>query len=322
MRVQSGIDWEIARLASRSFGVLTREELLHVGVTRSGIGRRIDAGRLLTEFPGVYRVGHRAPSREARYLAAVRACGEGAVLRGRAAGHLFGLLKGKAPPPEVAAPVQRRIEGVKTRRSRHLDARDTTTWKGIPVTTVPRTLVDLAELLSFDALSRACHEAEVLHRTTPAQVNAALGRRPKAPGTANLQRIIDGDVHVTLSKLEKRFLQRLRTAGLPLPQTNRPAGARRVDCRWPEHRLTVELDSYTYHHSRHAWEQDHRRDREAHARGDHIRRYTHHDVYKAPALMMRELVGLLEDRPRNHHDEHDRTHHGHDVDQEPKSLGL
>jgi very-short-patch-repair endonuclease len=100
-------------------------------------------------------------------------------------------------------------------------------------------------------------------------------------------------VRVTLSKLEARFLKRMREAGLPLPLTNRPAGSKRVDCRWPDHRLTVELDSYRYHHSRHAWEQDRRREREAHARGDEFRRYTYGDVFEAPDLMLAELRGLL-----------------------------
>ena len=93
---------------------------------------------------GVYRVGHRAPSIEATYLAAVLAGGEGALLNGRAAAHLLGLAKGTAPAPEVIARTKRRIEGVTTHRSHSLDARDATTFRGIPVTTVPRTLVDLA----------------------------------------------------------------------------------------------------------------------------------------------------------------------------------
>ena len=102
-----------------------------------------------------------------------------------------------------------------------------------------------------------------------------------------------GDVRVTLSELERRFLALLREAGLPLPQTNRPAGGFRVDCRWPEHRLTVELDSYRYHHSRHAWEQDRRREREARARGDEFRRYTYGDVAQSPRMMLAELSPLL-----------------------------
>jgi hypothetical protein len=181
---------------------------------------------------------------------------------------------------------------VKVRRCR-IDATDRTIWKGIPVTTVPRTLVDLAEVLSFDALSRACHEAGVRYGTTPRQVRAALGRKPKASGAAALRRVLDGDAPVTLSTLEKRFLQRLRAAALPLPVTNRIAGSKRVDCRWPEHALTVELDSYTFHNSRYAWEQDRTREREAHARGDHHRRYTHADVYNDARPMLAELGELL-----------------------------
>jgi very-short-patch-repair endonuclease len=98
---------------------------------------------------------------------------------------------------------------------------------------------------------------------------------------------------VTLSELERRLQELLTAAGLPLPETNKRAGGRRVDCRWPDRRLTVELDSYRYHRSRHAWEQDRRREREAHARGDEFRRYTHGDVVESPRLMLAELDALL-----------------------------
>jgi len=167
------------------------------------------------------------------------------------------------------------------------------TWRAIPVTTVARTLVDLAAVLAPDDLARACHEAGVRHGTTPAHVEAALARWPRVPGAGGLRRVMRGDVRVTLSKLEERFLALLREAGLTLPDTNRPAGGRRVDCRWPGFSLTVELDSYRYHHSRHAWEQDRSREREAHARGDEFRRYTYGDVFEHPRLMLAELRGLL-----------------------------
>jgi hypothetical protein len=128
------VETVLARLAARSHGVVTRQQLLAAGVTSDEIRQRLDTGGLLREHQGVYRVGHRAPSVEARYLAAVRACGEGAVLSGRAAAHLLGILKGAAPPPEVTAPTKRRVRGVATRRSREVQA---TTWRGIPITTVP-----------------------------------------------------------------------------------------------------------------------------------------------------------------------------------------
>jgi hypothetical protein len=209
-------------------------------VTRQGIASRLRRGDLLREHPGVYRVGHRAPSVEATYLADVLAAGEGAVLCGRAAAHLWGLIKGAAPGPEVICPTQRRIEGVTTRRSRYLDAQDVALRGGIPVTSVARTVVDLAAELPEEALARACHEAGVRYGLTPSAVVTVLARRPTTRGARKLRRVVGGDVHVTLSKLEARFLTLLRTRGLPLPVTNRPAGGRRVDCRWPEHRLTIE----------------------------------------------------------------------------------
>jgi hypothetical protein len=286
----STVEAVLAELARRSHGVVTRAQLLRAGITGDEITHRLSLGALLREHRGVYRVGHRAPSVEARYLAAVWACGDGAVLSGRAAAHLWGILKGVAPPPEVTAPSEHRIEGVTTHRARSIDR---TTHRGIPITTVPRTLVDLAAHLSLDALARACHEAGVLYDTTPRQVEAVLARRPRAKGAKRLRAVTSGDVHVTLSQLERAFRKRLKEAGLPLPETNRPAHGRRVDCRWPDRRLTVELDSYRYHHSRHAWEQDRRREREARARGDEFRRYTYGDVVESPRLMLAELRVLL-----------------------------
>jgi len=286
----------MAWIAGRAHGVVTRAELLDAGVSRREIAHRLRTGVLIVEFRGVYRVGHRAPSVEARYMAAVKACGPGARLSGLAAAHLFGLVQGAAPAPEVTAPTERRVTGVKTHRSRNMDPRDATKWRGIPVTTVPRTLVDLSSVLSLDALARAFHEAGVRHRTTPVQVEAALERCPTARRAGNLRRVVHGDVHVTLSTLERRFLELLREDDLPLPVTNRPAGGRLVDCRWPARRLTVELDGYRYHSSRHAWEQDRRREREAHARGDQHRRYTYADVLGQPAEMIAELRALLGQR--------------------------
>jgi hypothetical protein len=293
------VERELARIASAGHGVVTRAQLLSAGVTPQQIRSRVRVGSLIRVHRGVYRVGHRAPSIEATYLAAVLAAGEGALLCGRAAAHLLGLVKGEAPAPEVIARTERRIKGVKTHRSRaHRsgaarsgagDGRDATVVRGIPTTTVPRTLVDISSELSLDALARACHEAGVRYGATPNSVEAVLARRPNSPGAKRLRRVLNGDVHVTLSSLEAHFLELLRNENLPLPITNKPAGGRRVDCRWPEHRLTVELDGYQFHNSRHSWEQDRRREREARARGDDFRRYSYGDVFERPALMLREL---------------------------------
>ena len=287
------VEGVVGRIAGAQNGNVTRAQLLGAGVSVMEIRRRLRKGYLIRRYPGVYSVGHQAESTESAYMAAVLACGEGALLCGRAAAHLFGLIRSRPPTPEVPTPTQRRIRGIRTRRSRCIDRRDGTSFHGVPITTVPRTLVDLAAVLEPDELARSCHEAEVRFGTKPAQVEDVLGRRANSLGRAKLRAVLRGDVPVVLSKLEKRFLDLLGAAGLALPQTNRPAAGRRVDCRWPEQRLTIELDGYRYHHSRHAWEQDRHREREARSRGDEFRRYTYGDVFDDPHLMLEELRGLL-----------------------------
>jgi hypothetical protein len=277
----------IGRLATSAKGIVTARELLDAGVSKRQIHHRLKTGALLREHPGVYRVGHRAPNFESSYMAAVKARGEGALLSGFAAAYLLGLIKGKPPPAEVTAPTDR----AGARYSPSICRNDAITWKGIPATSVPRTLIDLAPRMSADRLARVCHEASVLHKTTPAMVGRLL--RQNTPGGAKLRAVLLGDAKVLLSKLERRFVERLKEAGLPIPDTNKPAGGRRVDCRWPDHGLTVELLSFTFHNSRYAWEQDQRRQREAYACGDGFRTYTWHDVFDEPGPMMRELLELL-----------------------------
>ena len=179
MRCQSRTVEEIlARLASSAHGVVTHRQLLAAGITArrsSSVRERRPAGsasrRLPRWSPGTQRRGALSGGRAS--------VGQG-VLSGRAAGYLLGIVKGKAPPPDVTAPTQRRVSGA----SRGARAPG---WTGgtqrsarHPVTTVARTIVDLAAELSRDELARACHEAGVKHRVTPAQVEAVLARRPRA----------------------------------------------------------------------------------------------------------------------------------------------
>ncbi len=272
---------------------MTRVELLRAGVTPEEIRTRLAHGGLIPVHRGVFRVGHAAPSLEARYLAAVKACGPHALLASRAAAHLLHLLKRPPSLPEVLTTHHRRPTGVTVTRCRSIDRRDATVWRGIPVTAVPRTLVDLAAVLDPPDLARAFHEALVKHRVEPSAVNRLLARRHNWPGARELRRVIHGDEPVALSRLESSFLAAVRPARLPLPEMNQLAGSAYVDCRWPAHRLTVELDGYQYHGTRHAWERDRQREREARSRGDEFRRYTWSDVIEEPEPMLADLRGLL-----------------------------
>jgi predicted transcriptional regulator of viral defense system len=281
------VEEKIAAIARRAHGIVTRAELLDIGVSVMEIRGRREKGLLIKQHRGVYRVGHAAPSVEASFVAAVKACGEDAALSGLAGAYLLSLVKKPPPRPEVTAPTERRVKGVKTRR-RRLDPRQVTRVKGIPVTTVPQTLVDIAPDLTLDELARACHEAGVRYRTTPRQVEALLKRN--APGARKLRAVMKGDVQVTLSELERAFLKLLREAGLPLPVTNRVAGSKRIDCHWPDDRLTVELVSYRFHNSYYSWEQDHERRRQARARGDEFRIYTWRDVTENAESVIRDFA--------------------------------
>src|SRR5437763_9571694 len=176
----------LAAIAGQAHGVVTRAEMLRRGISVIEIRRRLQKGLLIRRYPGVYRVGHAALSVDASFIAAVKACGEGAVLSHSAGGYLLALIKGRPPAPEVTAPTERRVKGIKTHRCRRLDPRDVIRFRLIPVTSVPRTLVDLAAVLGLDALARACHEAGVRYRTTPRHVEAVLARRPGTPGRRNL----------------------------------------------------------------------------------------------------------------------------------------
>jgi hypothetical protein len=279
---------KVARIASGAHGIVTRPELLNAGLSSSGIQRRVDNGALFVEYRGVYRVGHTAPSTEASYMAAVKACGDGAVLGDRAAGYLVGIVKGAPPPPLVLTRTERRIPGLRTRQTR-LHPLDAAEHNGIPVTPVPRTIVDLAAELDADDLGRVFHEAAVRYGTTPRQIYGALKRKPNAPGAAKLHAILGGTIPITLSMVEKRLFDGLKAARLPLPEVNRSTDGRYLDLRWPDQHLTVEVLSYRYHHSSHAWENDHRGQRLAFKRRDSWRSFTYRDVMERLEETIAEL---------------------------------
>jgi hypothetical protein len=258
-------------------------------VDRNRIGRWLADGRLRRVHHGVYAVGHRAPSLHAGYIAAVLACGPGAVLSHRAAAHLLRLLPGGRPPPEVtvATTAGRKRPGIVVHRVRVLHVLDVSTLDDIAIATVPRVLLDLAPVLPAEDLARACHEAWVKHRTSPARIDACIARNPQKKGAGRLRRALGSDV--TLSALEDGFLMLLREHGLPRPRTNIDVAGDKVDCHWPQLDLTIELLSYRFHGSRMAFESDVARRR----RSKHVA-FTWGDVFERGPATVAELVRLIE----------------------------
>jgi len=280
-----------ARVAGRQHGRIARRQLLDLGVDAGRIDRWLADGRLRPVHTGVYAVGHEAPSVLGDYLAAVLACGEGAVLSHRAAAHLLRLLPGPPPPPEVTVPTLggRSRPGIVVHRVAVLHVQDTTTRDRIRMTTVPRVLLDLAPGLTTAALARACHEGWVRHRTSPREIEACIRRNPHKKGIARLRTALGSDV--TLSALEDGFLALLREHRLALPRTNVDRRGDKVDCHWPELDLTVELVSYRFHASRTAFEVDVARRR----RSNHLA-FSYGDVFERGAQTIAELTRAISER--------------------------
>ena len=293
-------DRRIAELADRQHGVVARSQLLGLGLGRRAIARRLESMRLRQIHRGVYAVGHLQLARPSWWMAAVLACGPGAVLSHRCAAALWGILEGW--PTTVDISVGRELAGREGIRP-HVAAiapDERTVHAGIPVTTVARTLLDLAADLQLHELGRALERAEALRLSDQTSLVALMERHRGRRGTANLKAAMREGLRpvVTKSELERRFLSFVERAGLPRPQTNiwLQLGGEwmEVDCAWPEQRVIVELDSRTYHGTTAAFERDRKRDRRAQAHGWRPIRVTDRALREEPHALVADVRALLD----------------------------
>jgi very-short-patch-repair endonuclease len=248
-------DVPLAALAARQHGVVSVDQLRAFGRDKFWVHRKLEKGWLHPLYRGVYAVGHTAVSIKGKYLAAVLACGPGAALSHRAAGHHLGL----RPLPagiDVSVPVKRPgPPGIRTHRSRLLTPADITRVDNIPVTTVARTLLDLAAILMPRELALAIDRAERADVFDLAAIEDLLARANGRKGAAALRKgIAAWRPSHTRSDLEDRHLEFLEAAGFPYPQLNVLVQGERdvheVDAFWPEQRLVVELDGHAFHRTR------------------------------------------------------------------------
>jgi very-short-patch-repair endonuclease len=289
-------DRAIAALAAAQHGVVSRRQLLDAGLTRLMIQRRLETRRLLPFYRGVYAVGHRRLRREGAWLAAVLAVGRGAALSHREAAALHELRRSDRPTVDVTVAAQRRVSGLQIHRVRVLEREDVTRVDGIPVTTVARTLVDLAAVVSPHALRKALEEAERSHRLDVRAVEAAMARTRGRNGRSHervrrvLSELASTTATITRSTLEDSFLALLDAHGLARPQTNASIDGIEVDAMWPAARLVVELDGWEYHRTRHAFQRDRDRANDLTANGWTVLRFTHADVVERPAATARKIA--------------------------------
>jgi hypothetical protein len=288
-------DRAVAAFASRRKGLVTTAELLALGVSESGISRRVARGWLHRIHPGVYAVGHTSLSGEALWLAAVLACGDRAVLSHRSAGAHLGLRPVPGGRIEVTVPGGGRPgpTSVHVHRTRCLTDEDVTERDGIPVTSAARTLVDLAEVLGPRQLKYAVNQAEVLELLDVEAVWRAAARVSGRPRLKRLIRLLGLSSPPTRSVLEERFFELCEIGGLPLPQVNAPLGRFMVDFFWPDVRLVVETDGVRVHNTRVKFEEDRARDAELTAAGFRVVRFTWQQITEDPAAVIAVLRRLL-----------------------------
>lgn len=291
------LDVALADLANRQHGVVARRQLLELGLGSSAVARRLERASLHRVHAGVYAVGHRAVSPRGLWMAAVLACGPGAVLSHRSAGAVWELQATAAAAVDVTAPgpSRRRRPGIVVHRVRTLHPDDVTRREGIPVTTVARTLLDLAALVSRRQLERAFETAERLALLDARALENACRRQPHRRGSRLVRGVLADQREpppATRSELERDFLELCRAARLPLPSVNGVVAGFEVDALWPRQRLVVEVDSLAFHATRAAFERDRLRDSALQVAGYRVLRVTHRRLRLDPEGVA-EAVGAL-----------------------------
>jgi Transcriptional regulator, AbiEi antitoxin/Protein of unknown function (DUF559) len=235
-------DLRVAAIARRQHGLVTIAQLQAAGLNTAAVSKRVERKVLHRVGRGVYAVGHASLSREAQWMRAVLVAGEGTALGRLAAATLWQAWRRRAELA-VISPRQSRLPYVHW--TRHLDPRDVTKFRGIPVTTVPRTLVDLTEVLTAHQLANVIHEAAYRGRFSEPATRAAMER---AKGRKNLQ-VLDRALCLnaagsagTKSWNEDRRLAEIEAAGLPEPLVNVHVEGIEVDLHWPDAKLCLEVD--------------------------------------------------------------------------------
>jgi very-short-patch-repair endonuclease len=294
-------DRVISHIAATQHGVVARRQLLAQGLTRHEIQSRLRNGRLHGLHFGVYAVGHNRLTQRGGWMAAVLACGEQATLSHRSAAALWGMADVPDARIEVIVPHDRasRRRGdrasIATHGTRGLPDDQRTVRHAIPVTTVSRTLLDLAGSVSPARLRGAFHAADRLELLDLHKLGALCESAPGRVGVARLRALAAEHraLPETRSELERRFLRLCDRAALPRPAVNVLVEGYEVDCLWPAHRLVVELDGYEFHHDRASFERDRRRDAALQVAGHTVVRVTHRRLVNEEASVVAQLHKLL-----------------------------
>jgi very-short-patch-repair endonuclease len=259
----------VAAVAARQHGVITHGQLREAGFSSGATGRRLRTGRLRLLHRGIY-LASPFPLPHTAEMAAVLACGPGAVLSHVSAAALWGLHAGVSPPVDVTVVGNRgRRPGIRVHRVDGLAPEDRSVREGIPVTGPGRTLIDVAGVLPTRELEQAVARAEREALVERETLLALVARRAGHRGTAALRALLGapGGPAFTRSAAEARLLALIREAELPAPECNVSVGRYEVDFLWRAAGIAVEVDGFRYHASRPRFEGDRHRDADLVAAG-------------------------------------------------------
>jgi very-short-patch-repair endonuclease len=283
------VAWETVR---RQHGVVTRTQLEALGFSRRGIEHRALSGRLFLVSRGVYAVGRPELTPHGRWMAAVLACGDGAVLSHRSAAELWGIGREweRRIDISIRRPSKIRRKGLKVRTRPSLGAKNVTRWRGIPVTGPIQTLIDLATELQPLRLERAVNEADKLDLVDPETLRMELDGRKGEPGVKKLATLLDRHTfRLSDSDLEVLFRPLALAAGFARPLSKQWILGYEADFHFPDHDLIVETDGLRYHRTPSQQARAARRDQIHTAAGFAVLRFTHWQIAHAAD----EVTGVL-----------------------------
>ena len=294
-------DQALAALAARQHGLVSRGQLRELGYGTAAIRYRASVGRLHAVHTGVFTVGHPELTVLGRYMAAILACGDGALLSHHSAARFLGLLSSGRTRIDVTVPGRGpdARPGIALHRRQALHRDDRAEVDGFAITSVARTLRDLAAVLPPRRLQRAAEEAERLRVLDLRALEAVYERRRGRAGSQAIARLLKERVDPpwTRSTLERHFLALTRQAGLPAPVVNGRLLGFEVDFHWPEHRLVVEVDGFAYHRTRASFEGDRRRDAKLSLAGQRVLRLTQRRLQDDSGEALADVRSLLASPP-------------------------
>ena len=260
------VEARLAELATKQHGVVSRRQLYDLGCSRGSITRRVEKRRLLRVNRAVYAVGHTRLTAKGRWMAAVLACGRGAVLSHGDAAALHDLRQVGSGAVDVTSPGKHELKGVRCHEAGRLHPDDCTVVDAIPVTDLARTYLDIAELLTHARLIDALEAGQRQNKLDVAALHAA-------------------------------FRALVRDDHLPPPQFNVYVEGELVDAVWREQRLVVEVDGWNFHRTKRSFANDRRRDRKLVKAGWRAVRFTSDEVTYQPEAVAAELSELMRDGP-------------------------